>query len=95
MRVLQIIGILLIVIGVVIMPFGHWLNRIYYLIAIFIAVIGVLLIAKRLLAHWQKDNKALTELDNIPPVSGEARGFHGSQLFHDATDNSEIDDGSD
>ena len=92
MRARDAIGGLIVVAGAVVVPFGHWIAPIFYLVGIGLLLLGCLLVfsGRRGRKH---DSEYSDPSDPGFPVVGEAKGFHGA-AFHesDGTDTHDTTD---
>lgn len=87
MKLQKILGIAFVVAAAIIMPFGHWLNKVYYVVGILAAIIGGIFLSKFLLKKSWDDTTS-----DHPPAIGDAAGFHGAHNTHDSPS---ADDGID
>lgn len=76
----EVIGVLIVIVGVVVAPFGHWMARIFYLIGFGFVLAGAYLVffgrraRKREIPEYNDPN-----CPGVPPV-GDAKGFHGAAV---------------
>jgi hypothetical protein len=84
------LGVLLFVMGATVAPFGYWYARIYYYVGILLVVAGAYI------ALRAKNDPSAGWAPGVPefPVRGEARGFHGSEIFESSGSDSNAGAGS-
>ncbi len=94
MRIREWIGIVSFVIGMIIVPFGYWTDQIYFLLGLFLILLGAgILFAKRTIEKFSESSFEEDPLD--PPIlTKELRGFPGSKIKkHDPIDYGDDFDG--
>jgi hypothetical protein len=91
MKIRTTVGLVLIVVGVVTMPFGNWVAHIYYYAGLALVLVGVALASSAL---YKKDHDGVVPSnDSGIPVKGEASGFRGAGAFRNS-DDAEVSSGS-
>jgi hypothetical protein len=83
----EVSGVVLLVAGITLFPFGYWVGAKWYLIALFLALAGAaLFLSKRLSRKFARS--LLVEHHIDPPVlTKELRGFPGAKIEgHGASD---------
>ncbi len=80
MSIREIIGLILLTAALIIFPFGYWIDRVWYLIALSLAGVGVISYYTRRVS--ENTSKPLHDTDhlNAPYIPGRLRGFPGSRI---------------
>ena len=93
MKAREVIGVVVLAIGVIVTPFGYWFRFSFYYFGFGFLVLGcIILFSGR--GTKQRDAAGYSDPnDQGFPVVGEARGFHGA-AFHES-DSTSTDDGTD
>jgi hypothetical protein len=82
----EAVGLALLIAAFAVAPFAYWLSVSYAVVALALAVPGVLLMATGRASRKLAGQKAMNNLDtgfDVPPGVHDVKGYPGSIVFHD------------
>ena len=80
-------GIVLFASGVAVCPFGYWVDIRWYLLALVLGVVGLLVGLSGRGSRASASSGPMDTAADLPPGPHELRGFPGARVFnHDADD---------
>jgi len=80
MNIREVAGLIFLVVSLILFPFGYWLHKAWYLIALALACIGAFMFFTRRISEKLPSTPPDTDHLNAPVVPSHLRGFPGGRI---------------
>ena len=79
MTIREVVGLILLIVSIILLPFGFWLSRTWYIVALVLACLGGVMFFTRRISEKTSQNFPDSNHLNVPIVRDELRGFPGGR----------------
>jgi uncharacterized membrane protein YfcA len=80
MNIREVAGLILLIVSLILFPFGYWLHRAWYIVALVLACIGAFMFFTRRISDKASPTHADTDHLNAPIIPSDLRGFPGGRI---------------
>lgn len=91
MNIRELAGLILLVVSLILFPFGYWIHRAWYFVALALACIGAFMFFTRRISGKIPPRLPDTDHLNSPLIPSHLRGFPGGRIREHHKTDSETD----